>query len=312
MKILLSTVWIRNLSLLLIPFIMLVISPFIQINCQIISGKGNVFSRNNLVAWCIVPFDIKKRGAEERAQMLEKLGISKFAYDWRDEHVPLFDKEMEVLESHHLILQAFWMPYGPNPTNNQHYGKIMEQLKRHHLQTQLWWSYGSNEDVLKSMSQMEKVITIANMVKKMAEDALAIGCTVGLYGHGGWFGEPENQLAILTYLKMKNVGIVYNFNHAEEQIDRFPDFFPALVPKLIALNISGLKKGPPGKVVIVGQGDSEEKMIRIIAESGYQGPIGVINEDSDPDAEIGLSKNLSGLKKTLQHLGYNKAAKTYH
>ena len=312
MKILFSAVWIRNLSLQLIPFITLFIFPCIQINCQVISGKGNVFSRNNLVAWCIVPFDIKKRGAEERAQMLDKLGISKFAYDWRDEHVPLFDKEMEVLKSHHLVLQAFWMPYGPNPTNNKHYDKIMSLLKRHNLQTQLWWSYGSNDAGLKNMTQVEKVITIANMVKNMAEDALAIGCKVGLYGHGGWFGEPENQLAILTYLKMKNVGIVYNFNHAEEQIDRFPEFFPALVPKLIALNIAGLKKGPPGKVVIVGQGDSEEKMIRIIAESGYQGPIGVINEDSDPDAEIGLSMNMGGVKKIVQQLGYDKAAKTYH
>jgi hypothetical protein len=53
-------------------------------------------------------------------------------------------------------------------------------------------------------------------------------------------------------------------------------------------------------------------MIRIIAESGYQGPVGVINEDSDPDAEIGLSMNMGGVKKIVQHLGYDKAAKTYH
>ena len=47
-----------------------------------------LFQRDNLVAWCIVPFDAKKRGPEERAAMMEKLGLKHFAYDWRGEHVP--------------------------------------------------------------------------------------------------------------------------------------------------------------------------------------------------------------------------------
>ena len=97
-----------------------------------------------------------------------KLGISKFAYDWRDEHVPFFDKEMEALKRHHIALQAFWMPYGPNPANDPNYGKILALLKRHHLQTQLWWSYGSNEDGMSNMSQLQKITTVGNMVKKMA------------------------------------------------------------------------------------------------------------------------------------------------
>src|SRR5687768_9449389 len=39
------------------------------------------FSRENLVAWCIVPFDSTKRGPEERAAMLDRLGFRRFAYD---------------------------------------------------------------------------------------------------------------------------------------------------------------------------------------------------------------------------------------
>ena len=45
-------------------------------------------SRDNLIAWCIVPFDSKKRGPEDRAAMLQKLGFKHFAYDWRGEHIP--------------------------------------------------------------------------------------------------------------------------------------------------------------------------------------------------------------------------------
>ncbi len=66
-------------------------------------SKG-LFGRKNLVAWCIVPFDSKKRGPEERAAMLEKLGFTHFAYDYRAEHIPTFDAEIEALKRHHVEL----------------------------------------------------------------------------------------------------------------------------------------------------------------------------------------------------------------
>ncbi len=283
-----------------------------QAMSQSLPGTGEVFSKKNLVAWCIVPFDIKKRGPEERAQMLDKLGITKFAYDWREEHVSSFDEEMNTLKKHHIKLQAFWMPYGPDPVKNKYYVEILALLQRHHIRTQLWWSYGSSNDSLKNMSQEEKIITVGNMVHIMAEDAAKIGCTVGLYNHNGWFGEPENLLSVLHYVKMQNVGIIYNFNHAEDQTERFFEFFPQILPHLFALNIAGLKKGSSGKVVPVGQGDSEEKMIRIIAESSYRGTIGIINENTDPDAEVGLKMNIDGLKNILKSLGYTNVLQTYH
>jgi len=296
----------------LVNILALMIFCFDQAICQAPSGTGKVFSKNNLVAWCIVPFDDKKRDPEERAQMLEKLGITKFAYDWREEHVASFDEEMNALKKHHIELQAFWMPYGPDPVKNKHYAEIFALLKRHSLKTQLWWSYGSSNDSLKNMTQEEKVAAVGKMVIALAEDAEKIGCTVGLYNHNGWFGEPENLMSILQYVKKQNVGIVFNFNHAEEQTDRFSEFYPKVLPNLIALNIAGLKKGPPGKVVPVGQGDSEEKMIRIIAESSYHGTIGVINEETDPDAEVGLKMNMDGLKKILQSLAYTDVLQTYN
>ncbi len=40
-----------------------------------------IFARDNLVAWCIVPFDGKKRGPAERAKMIADLGLHRVAYD---------------------------------------------------------------------------------------------------------------------------------------------------------------------------------------------------------------------------------------
>ncbi len=279
---------------------------------QDVPKNGKVFSKKNLIAWCIVPYDTMKRSPSARAQMLNKLGITKFAYDWREAHIASAGDEMDTLKRHSIQLQAFWMPYGPNPVFNKHYDDIMKQLEKRNTKTQLWWSYGSSEEGLKNKSQEEKVKYVGDMVKIMARRASGIGCTVGLYNHNGWFGEPANMLAILAYVNMKNVGIVYNFNHAEDQIDSFPSFFPKLLPHLIALNIAGLKNGKPGKIVPVGKGDSEQEMIRLIAESNYKGPIGIINEDTHPDAETGLAMNIDGLKKILKSLGYTDALRTYN
>jgi hypothetical protein len=298
--------------LIIYMLLSLILIPNVKTVPRDAGTKGSVFSRDNLVAWCIVPFDIKKRGPGERARMILKLGFTKFAYDWRDEHVPGFDKEMDAIEKHHITLQAFWMPYGPDPAGNKYYAEIFSLLKRHHIKTQLWWTYGSSEEGLAGLTEEQKVIKIGNMVIRMADDAAKIGCTVGLYNHNGWSGEPENLLAILKYVNKPNVGIVYNFNHAEEQIDRFPVFFPKILPHLIALNISGLRNGKPGKIVAVGRGDSEQEMIRVIGESSYSGTIGIINENTDPDAEKGLSMNIAGLKNILKSLGYTAALNTFH
>lgn len=266
--------------------------------------NAKLFSKPNLTAWCIVPFDSSKRGPEQRAQMLKELGITRLAYDWREEHVAQFEEELATLQKYQIELAAFWMPYGPDPSNNKHYQAIMDLLKRYHIKTQLWWSYGEGDAAFKRLSPGEKLEVIGKMVRTIAKDAAAIGCTIGLYNHGGWFGEPENELSIISYLNMPNVGIVYNFNHAESQVDRFPQFFPRILPHLIALNIAGLRNGNPGKVVPLGEGDSEQKMIQLIAKSSYNGPIGIINEDTHPDAATGLKMNMEGLKKILLSQGY--------
>ena len=54
----------------------------------------SVFSKENLIAWCVVPFDSTARGPQERAEMLVELGIGRLAYDWRDKDIPTFADEI--------------------------------------------------------------------------------------------------------------------------------------------------------------------------------------------------------------------------
>jgi hypothetical protein len=273
-------------------------------------GTANMFARSNLVAWCIVPFDVKERGPVERARMLNKLGITRLAYDWREKHIPTFDAELEALKKHNIQLQAFWLMSGPSPENDKNLKIILNLLKRHRVKTQIWLMVVGIEG-LDGMSHTEKITAHAQPVRYIARQAAAIGCSVGLYNHGGWYGEPENQLAIIDHLNMPNLGMVYNFHHAEAHIERFPEFFPKIQPHLLALNLAGLKKGNPVKVVPVGQGNAEQAMMEIVRVSKYQGPVGIINEDTAPDAEAGLTINMEGLKKILSQWGDTASLNTY-
>jgi hypothetical protein len=70
----------------------------------------DLFAKDNLMAWCIVPFDGQKRGPEARAAMLEKLGFKHFAYDYRAEHIPTWDDELDALKRHGSSLDTWWFP----------------------------------------------------------------------------------------------------------------------------------------------------------------------------------------------------------
>jgi sugar phosphate isomerase/epimerase len=303
-----TTLFFKKLAITSLLLVMLL--KYQNTNAQNAPGTDNIYARENLIAWCVVPFDSKNRDPVERAEMLNRLGFTMLAYDWREKHIPEFDQEMEALKSHNIKLQAFWLHSGPNPENDKTLPIILDVLKRDGIQTQIWCMVAGIKDMDK-MTQQEKIEAVAKPLGYIADKAAEIGCSVGIYNHGGWYGDPENQLELIKYLKRANIGIVYNFHHAEEDINSFPEFFPKILPHLMAVNLMGLKKGTPVKVVPIGEGDAEAEMIRIVRESAYRGPIGIINEDTAPDAEVGLTMNVEGLKKILQAQSDKAALKTY-
>jgi sugar phosphate isomerase/epimerase len=262
------------------------------------AATPKLFARDNLVAWCIVPFDVKKRNPEERAAMLEKLGFKHFAYDWRTEHVPTFDDEIKALAKHGITLDAFWFPAMLNDDAR----KILEALKRNKIKTQLWVTMPDPGPEAKS--QKEKVEAAVKVLRPLAEEADEIGCTIGLYNHGGWFGDPENQIAMIEHSKLKNVGIVYSQHHGHDQIDRFRDLLKKMKPYLVCLNLNGMVKDgdKQGKKILpLGQGDLDVALLKAIKDSGYTGLIGIIGHTQD-DAEQRLKDNLDGLDWLLPQL----------
>lgn len=264
------------------------------------AGSGsNLFNKDNLIAWCIVPFDAKHRGPEERAKMLRSLGIKHFAYDWRDKDIPTFDAELDALKRQGVKLDAFWLSYPLNGQNNR-WPEVRDFLKRRGVKAQIWFSLGAGKQ-FEALPNEEKIRQAAEAVTTVATEAQAIGCRVGLYNHGGWFGEPENQIEVLRKVGLANVGIVYNFHHAHEHLDRLPQLLTLMKPHLMAVNVNGMKVGGP-KILPIGDGDRDLEILKAIKASGYKGLIGILGHREELDAEEALRLNLTGLEKLAKQV----------
>jgi hypothetical protein len=264
------------------------------------SEPPSLFERKNIVAWCIVPFDSVKRGPAERAEMVRQLGITKVAYDWRGEHVPQFEQEILEYKKRGLEYFAFWSLHE----------EAFRLFEKYQLHPQIWILAPSPAGTLTRDQQIKEAST---KLLPLVERTRKLGCQLGLYNHGDWGGEPENLVAVCEYLRQHHgathVGIVYNQHHGHSHVDRFAAALALMKPYLLCLNLNGLtrdgdKRGR--KIQPVGQGELDLPMLKIIATSGYRGPIGIIGHTND-DVDLRLRDNLEGLDWLVPQLSAQPA-----
>ncbi|WP_296461395.1 hypothetical protein [Rubinisphaera sp.] len=253
--------------------------------------KTAILQPNDLVAWCIVPFDASKRGPAERAQMLKELGITRCAYDWRAEHVPTFEQEILEYQKHGIEFFAFWS------THDEAFA-LFEKYKLH---PQIWQTLNDPG----GENQAARVEAAAQQRLALATRTKVMGCKLGLYNHGGWGGEPENLVAVCKRLRVlghDHVGIVYNFHHGHDHIEDWSKSLNMMLPYLHCLNLNGMNAGAQPKILGIGKGTHEFKMIRTIIESGYDGPIGILDHRPELDARESLRENLDGLERVRKEI----------
>ncbi len=252
----------------------------------------DLFRGDNLVAWCIVPFDAKQRGPAERADMLRRLGIKKVAYDWRAPHVPTFEEEILQYKKHDLEFFAFWGWHDD-------FGRL---IAKHKIRPQIWKTLGAG----RGETQAERVESAAREVLPLVEKTRSLNCRLGLYNHGGWGGEPENLVAVVKWLRAHSnadhVGIVYNLHHGHGHIADLEQVLARMKPYLLCLNLNGMNDNAQPKILPIGSGRHDRALLETIARSGYTGPIGILDHRSELDAEQSLQQNLDGLRKTIKEL----------
>lgn len=266
----------KQLALLLI---LIVASP---VHSEILD---NLKQNEKLVAWCIVPFDAKKRGPEERAKMLKELGVMRCAYDWRGEHVPTFEEEILQYKKHGIEFFAFWSAHE----------KAFELFEKYKMSPQIWQTLGSPG----GDTQEAKIDAAAKSMVGLAERAAKMGSKLGLYNHGGWGGEPKNMVAVCKRLRETghaNVGIVYNFHHGHDHISDWAESLALMKPYLLCLNLNGMNDGANPKILGLAQGQHDLEMLQTVVRSGYSGPIGILDHRGHLDAKESLQENLEGVE----------------
>ncbi|GAA4420444.1 hypothetical protein [Bremerella cremea] len=253
---------------------------------------------SNLVAWCIVPFDASKRSPEERAQMLKELGVTRCAYDWRAEHVPTFEAELQAYKKEGIDMFAFWGTHD----------EAFRLFEKYGVRPQIWQMIPQP----KAESQEAKVEEAANWLKPLAERTAKEGLSLGIYNHGGWTGEPANMVAVCQKLRemgYPQVGIVYNFHHGHEHIADWPQAFQQMQPYLLCLNLNGMNDQAQPKILGIGKGKHEKQMIQTVLDAGYQGPIGILDHRNELDAKESLQENLDGLQQLRADLATESVKK---
>jgi hypothetical protein len=275
----------RILPLLILP---------ILVSCQ--TQGPDALHPENLIAWCIVPFDSLDRTPQERADMLKGLGMKKYAYDWRADDLDQMADEIKVAVEQGIEISAVWLWIDDNhdaidtlsPTNQ----RMFRILKESGLKTDVWLSFHSN--FFTSVHHTARLAKGSRMIKGIADQVEAMGCRLALYNHGDWFGDPRNQIKLIEKID-RNIGLIYNFHHGHHQIDEFSTLVDAMLPYLWVVNLNGMKKDDY-KILPLGTGDHEKNMITTLLNAGYSGPFGILGHVDGADMKRILQQNLSGLK----------------
>ena len=270
----------------------------------------SLFAKDNLVAWCVVPYDNKERTPAQRTHMLQELGFCSLAWDWREKHLNSLENEILLLRETGIELQAVWCwidgrSKGELGEANE---QLLSTLGRTGEKTEIWMSFAS--DFFTGLNDEEKVAKGAEVVAILRTKAKAIGCSVSLYNHGDWFGEPRNMVAILQHLGVRDVGLVYNFHHAHSQLKEYKSNLALMMPYLRTVNLNGMRVDGP-KILPLGSGDLEGMMMKQLKEANFNGRIGILGHVENADVKSVLTENLSGMKKLLRQMGETEALSTY-
>jgi len=247
--------------------------------------------------WCIVAYDSLERSPKERIALIKEIGFNKYAYDWRDSHLEDTSLELQLAMDNDIEILSVWIWLNAKRDDieqlshaNERLFEIIEQLN---LKTTFWVSL--SENFFKDLNHQQSLSKAVKIIDVIAMRAAELDCKVALYNHSGWFGNPYYQLEVIKALPQHELGMVYNFHHAHDNIEDIPQIAKAVIPYLKAVNLNGMKKDG-NKILAIGKGDYEKEMIRTFIKSGFRGPWGILGHVENADVKKILLQNIDGLR----------------
>ena len=280
---------------------------------------GACAQRARIAASRIVSYDIPERSPHERAAMLQRMGLTRIVWDWREEHALRFGAEMDALDGHQISIVGLWCPMPlaepGSPDADVSLGLVdphvraqVEQLRRRGSRPDLWTCVEFGQEGtparLAPAVQRARVTRVADHLEPLARLARDADMCLALTNHLGWFGEPENQVEVIEELaarSVRNVGIAYQFQHGHHHAHRFAEVLDIMRPHLVAVALSGVD--PDGvqtgrKILPWGAGRLDRKLAHLLMASGWEGQIAVQGHSAD-DVEPRLLDSLEGIEWML-------------
>ncbi|MDN5211247.1 TIM barrel protein [Fulvivirgaceae bacterium BMA12] len=280
------------------PSIFLISILFLIVSCT--NQSEQPMDMNNIYPWCIVAYDSLERSPTERIEMMKTMGFVKYAYDWRDRHLDEMARELQLARDNDIEVLSVWLWLNAKGDSLGHLSpsneRIFDILETSQLKTTIWLSFSNN--FFEGLTQQQSLDLSTKMIQFVFEKAESIGCKIALYNHRGWFGNPANQVAIIKALPHCHLTMVYNFHHAHQDLNTFPEVVKMIRPYLSAVNINGMRKDEV-EILPVGAGDYEKDMIKLLMEAGYDGPWGLLGHVENEDVKIVLERNMAGFRALL-------------
>lgn len=248
--------------------------------------------------WCILGFDSLDRTPEQRIAMLKELGITRYGYNRGKGDFSQMKEEFDMARDNNLAITSVfvWLnasrdTMGKLSPSNQ---TLLDGLAQVEQKPTIWLSFSDN--FFKNLDQTQSLELSIEMIQFVKSKADQLGCKLALYNHHGWFGNPHNQVEILDILNDASITMVFNFHHAHEYVDEFPDIVQKIAPYLSFVNLNGVKKEGP-QILPIGKGDHEFAMIESLNKAGFNGPWGILGHIKTEDVEQVLIRNIDGLKR---------------
>jgi len=262
-----------------------------------ITKETSSFDIQEISPWCILGFDSLERTPEQRIDMLMQMGFKKYGYNRGKGNFDQMKKEFKLAQENDMQITSIFLwlnakrdSIGKLSPSNQ---KLLDNLKELEQKPVIWVSFSDN--FFKKLNDRESKSYAIKMLHFIKTKANEVGCELAIYNHHGWFGNPYHQVQIIKESNIDGLRMVYNFHHAHEYVDEFPEIAKKIKPYLSFVNLNGVKKEGP-QILPIGDGDYEYQMIKTLQEQGYNGPWGILGHIKTEDVQIVLKRNLEGLK----------------
>jgi len=197
--------------------------------------------------WCILGFDSVDRTPEQRIAMLKDMGLKKYGFNKGKGDLSKMVEEFKLASENDIEITSIFLwlnakrdSIGKLSLANQ---ELLSNLSKVEQKPVIWLSFSHN--FFEELSQKESVSLSVKMIQFIKSKADELGCKLAIYNHHGWFGNPYNQVEILKELSDPSITVVYNFHHAQEYVDDFPNIVKELKPYLSFVNLNGVKKQGP-------------------------------------------------------------------